>query len=122
MHWIYLLEGAIFLVGGLVFVLRPGLIRRMMEIILAKDLFLIPGLIEIGLGLTTLYFRHQTRLTVFIYIIGFMLFIDGIFYITGSRRIVESYQWFLKLENRSLRNYSLFLFLLALGLFSAGLY
>jgi hypothetical protein len=53
--------------------------KKMMQIIVQNDLFFIPGIIEIGIGLGTLYFRDQTRMDWFVFLCGLIFFLDGIF-------------------------------------------
>jgi len=116
----YLVEGLLFGVSGLLLLFKVNLVKKFLSWIQERDLFLIPGIIEIILGLSTLYFRHQTNLKTFVLIVGLMLFIDGIFYLTASTKLKKTYQWFLTLEDKSFKTYSLFMFLIALGLIASA--
>jgi len=89
--------------------------KIVMGLVVEKELFFIPGVLEIGLGLGTLYFRDQTNLNWFIYLAGLMLFFDGMLYIIMSKRLREMYIWFLQIADQKIRSYGLFLLLLAIG-------
>lgn len=92
-----------------------------MNWLLEKELFLIMGILEIALGLGTLYYRHDTKLTWFALIVGLAFFTEGIFYFISSHRVKESYEMFLGLENKYFKIYGLFMLLISLGYLFMGL-
>ena len=116
----YLIVAAFFLGLGSLFTLRPALMKRVMHWILSRSLFPWMGIVEIALGLGTLYFRHQSQLLWFSYLAGFMFFIDGVLYMLTSEQIRSAYEWFLKMEDRALRTYGIFLFVICVGFFLSG--
>lgn len=120
MNWFYLCEGILFGISGILLLFQTVLVKRFCHWIQEHNLFIIPGLTEIVLGLMTLYFRHQTNLRTFVMIVGLMLFIDGIFYLMSSSRVNAAYQWLFSLEDKKFKSYSVFIFLLAIGLIFAA--
>ena len=118
----YIATGLIFTVLGFIFTLKPALSKRFITLIMNHELYFIMGVLEIALGLGTLYFRDETKLRWFAYIIGFLLFTDGIFYLTSSKRMNETYKWLLKLEDKNLKTYGKLIFLIAIGYLAAGLF
>jgi uncharacterized protein YjeT (DUF2065 family) len=121
MTWFYFGVALIFTTSGLIIIIKPELMKKMMQIIVQNDLFFIPGIIEIGIGLGTLYFRDQTRMDWFVFLCGLMFFLDGIFYMIMSKRLQELYEWFIGIADRTVRSYGLLMLLLALGYFLASL-
>ena len=120
MNWFYLCEGILFGISGILLFFQITLVKRFYHWIQEHDLFIIPGLTEIVLGLMTLYFRYQTTLRTFVVIIGLMLFVDGIFYFIAAGRVDAAYQWLFSLEDKKFKSYSVFIFLLAIGLIFAA--
>ena len=112
----YLLESLIFLCFGLVLVFKSVLIKKLFVLVQERNLFFIPGLIEIILGLLTLNFRHETRLLMFVFLIGILLFIDGVFYLLLSEKLRSTIDWLLNLEEKNYRNYGFFIILVSVGL------
>jgi len=112
----YLFESLLFLIIGLLLVFRSVVIKKLFNFIQQRNLFFIPGIVEIILGLLTLYFRHQTRLLTLVFLVGIILFIDGIFYLIMSDKLSSTIDWMLKLEESNYRLYGLFLIIIALGL------
>lgn len=112
----YLFESLLFLIIGLLLVFRSVVIKKLFNFIQQRNLFFIPGIVEIILGLLTLYFRHQTRLLTLVFLVGIILFIDGIFYLIMSDKLSSTVDWILKLEESNYRLYGLFLIIIALGL------
>ena len=121
MNWFYLVEGILFGISGLLLVFKVSLVKRFLHWIQEREFYLIPGVTEIILGLLTLYFRHQTAFKSFIFIVGLLLFVDGIFYLLASKGLNKTFQWFLSLDDSSYRAYSIFIFLIALGLIASAL-
>ncbi|HCK99666.1 MAG TPA: hypothetical protein DHW42_06140 [Candidatus Marinimicrobia bacterium] len=120
MNWFYLSEGILFGISGILLLFQTVLVKRFYHWIQEHDLFIIPGLAEIVLGLMTLYFRYQTTLRTFVLIVGLMLFIDGIFYFMAASQVSAAYQWLFTLEDKKFKGYSVFIFLLAIGLIFAA--
>jgi len=112
----YLLESLIFLCFGLVLVFKSVLIKKLFVLVQERNLFFIPGLIEIILGLLTLNFRHETRLLMFVFLVGLLLFIDGVFYLLLSEKLRSTIDWLLNLEEKNYRNYGFFIILVSVGL------
>jgi len=112
----YLIESLLFLIFGLVLVFRSVFVKNLLNYIQEKNLFIIPGIIEIILGLLTLYFRHETRLGLLVFLVGILLFIDGVFYLLLSEKLRSTIEWMLKLEDKSYRIYGLFIIIIASGL------
>ena len=100
---------------------RPSIIRKIMKLVIDKDLFFLPGILEIVLGLGTLYFRHSSKLKWFVYLAGFMLFIDGIFYLVSSKRLKETYKWFIEFKDRDMRIYAVFMLMISVGYLISGI-
>ena len=112
----YLLESLIFLCFGLVLVFKSVLIKKLFVLVQERNLFFIPGIIEIILGLLTLNFRHETRLLMFVFLVGLLLFIDGVFYLLLSEKLRSTIDWLLNLEEKNYRNYGFFIILVSVGL------
>jgi len=112
----YLLESLIFLCFGLVLVSKSVLIKKLFVLVQERNLFFIPGIIEIILGLLTLNFRHETRLLMFVFLVGILLFIDGVFYLLLSEKLRSTIDWLLNLEEKNYRNYGFFIILVSVGL------
>jgi len=112
----YLLESLIFLCFGLVLVFKSVLIKKLFVLVQERNLFFIPGIIEIILGLLTLNFRHETRLLMFVFLVGILLFIDGVFYLLLSEKLRSTIDWLLNLEEKNYRNYGFFIILVSVGL------
>ena len=106
---------------ALILLLRPILIKRFIYWINQRDLLIIPGIIEIVLGLITLYYRHRTVLKSLVVIIGLLLFVDGVFYLLTSEKLRKTLEWLLEQEDRSFRMYSIFIATIALILAAASL-
>ncbi|MDO9549251.1 MAG: DUF2065 family protein [Candidatus Marinimicrobia bacterium] len=102
-------------------IFKSVIIKNLLNFIQEKNLFFIPGIIEIILGLLTLYFRHQTRLVTLVFIVGILLFIDGVFYLLMSDKLRSTIEWMLKLEGKSYRIYGLFIIIIAVGLGSSAI-
>lgn len=115
MNWFYFSAAVILVISGVVILIRPVWLKNLMRIVIRKDLFFLPGVLEIGVGLGTLYYRDQTRMTWFVFLAGLLLFFDGIFYLVMSKRLRELYEWFTSITNRKIRSYGVFLFFLAIG-------
>jgi len=115
MTWFYFCIAVFLFVSGIVILVKPDFLKIIMQFILDKDIFYLPGVIEIAISLGTLYYRDQTRMTWFVYIVGLALFIDGIFYLLASKRIREMYTWFIGIAEPKVRSYGLFTLLLAVG-------
>ncbi|MCK9484891.1 MAG: hypothetical protein M0R34_11060, partial [Candidatus Marinimicrobia bacterium] len=60
MNWFYFSAAVILVISGVVILIRPVWLKNLMQIVLRKDLFFLPGVLEIGVGLGTLYYRDQT--------------------------------------------------------------
>ncbi|MCD6204850.1 MAG: DUF2065 family protein [Candidatus Marinimicrobia bacterium] len=112
----YLLESLIFLCFGLVLVFKSVLIKKLFVLVQERNLFFILGIIEIILGLLTLNFRHETRLLMFVFLVGLLLFIDGVFYLLLSEKLRSTIDWLLNLEEKNYRNYGFFIILVSVGL------
>lgn len=121
MIWFYMVAALLLAVSGIIILIKPAWMKSLMQIIVKKDLFYVPGVTEIGIGLGTLYYRDQTKMTWFVYLAGLMLFFDGIFYILMSKRLREMYEWFSAIDDQKIRSYALFLFFLAVGYFLAAI-
>jgi len=121
MIWFYCGVALSLTISGIIILLKPAWLKDIMRIVVEKDLFFVPGVIEIGIGLGTLYFREQTNLNWFIYLAGLMLFFDGILYIVMSKRLREMYEWFIDIADQKIRSYGIFLILLAVGYFLASI-
>ena len=120
MIWFYPAISVLFLVIGFLFIIRPAWMRKMMQWIMDKDLFHFIGVLEIALGLGTLYFRHGSHLLWFVFVAGFLFFIDGILYLLSSGQLKTAYAWFIGLEDKGLKIYGIFMFLIFIGYFCAG--
>ena len=118
----YLVESLLFLIFGLVLVFKSVNIKKLLNYIQQKKLFYIPGIIEIIMSLLTLYFRHQTRLVSFVFIVGILLFIDGVFYLLMTDKLKSTIEWILTLEDKSYRIYGLFIIIIAVGLGSSAFF
>jgi len=118
----YFFESLIFLIFGLVLILKNVLIKNLLKYIHEKNLFFIPGIIEIIMGLSTLYFRHDTQLSSLVFLVGILLFIDGVFYLLMSDKLSSTIEWMLKLEDKSFRIYGLFIIIIAAGLVSSAFF
>jgi len=112
----YLLESLIFLCFGLVLVFKSVLIKKLFVLVQERNLFFILGIIEIILGLLTLNFRHETRLLMFVFLVGLLLFIDGVFYLLLSEKLRSTIDWLLNLVEKNYRNYGFFIILVSVGL------
>jgi uncharacterized protein YjeT (DUF2065 family) len=91
----------------------PEKIKRMMTVILNKDLFFIPGIFEIITGLIVLYFRYSTSIPFAITVVGVLIFVDGIFYLAGNKLLKETFEIILEMENRGMSYYSLVFYIIA---------
>jgi uncharacterized protein YjeT (DUF2065 family) len=120
MIWFYLAEGILFSLTAMLLFLKPSKIKRFLHWIYQYKLLVIPGIVEIVLGLLTLYFRHRTILKPLVVIIGLLLFVDGIFYLLTSQKLSKTLEWLLEQEDRSFRIYSLFIAIVAAGLVAAA--
>jgi uncharacterized membrane protein HdeD (DUF308 family) len=103
------------------FIFLTRWIRWLLQFILDHNLFFIMGIIEILIGLGTLYYRHVSNLKWFSYFIGLMLFIDGIFYLLSSSRFRQAFEWFLYTERKIIRSYGIVLIFIALGYCLCGI-
>ncbi len=121
MTWFYIVVAAFFFLTALITFLQPAIVKKIMKLVLDKDLFFLPGVLEILLGLGTLYFRYSSKLKWFVYIAGFTLFIDGIFYLISSERLKETYKWFLEFEDKSMRTYAIFILVISVGYLFSGI-
>ena len=120
MNWFYIPVGILFLIIGFIFLTSPDFAKKLIKVIMDRELFFFIGVTEIGLGLGTLYFRQNTNLKLFVYLIGLILFIDGIFYLTSPKRLKETYKWFLESEEKSIRAYGIVMILISAGFLFAG--
>lgn len=121
MNWFYLMEGILLGICGFLLVFKVSLVKKFLHWIQERELYIIPGVTEIIFGLLTLYFRHQTAFKSFIFIVGLLLFVDGIFYLLATKKLGNTFQWFINLEDSSYRAYSIFIFLMSLGLIASAL-
>ncbi|MBO8131162.1 MAG: DUF2065 family protein [Candidatus Marinimicrobia bacterium] len=118
----YVIIGLIFLTIFIVSLLFPEFVKNLMKYIIKREFFIPIGIAEIILGLGILYFRHRTKLKIFILIIGLFLFIDGVMYLISGERVRKSYSRFLEEGDRIFRFYFLFIGIIGLGLILAGFY
>ncbi|MBN2602338.1 MAG: DUF2065 family protein [Candidatus Marinimicrobia bacterium] len=118
----YLLESLLFLIFGLMLVFKSVLVRNLLNYLREKNLYIIPGIIEIILGLLTLYFRHETKFGFFVFLVGILLFIDGVFYLLMSDKLSSTIEWIQKLEDKSYRLYGLFIIITAAGLAASAFF
>ncbi len=112
----YLVESLLFLTFGAVLIFRSRILKNLIFFFVQRKLIFIPGIVEIILGLLTLHFRHETRLTTFVFLVGILLFIDGIFYLLLSEKLKPTIDWLLQLNEKSYRIYGLVMVLVALGM------
>ena len=118
----YLIVG-IFLVSiSLAFFIVPQKVRQMVRWMMDRGLYLLPGVVEVGIGLGTLYFRSFVNFKSFVYIAGFLMFFDGILYLAAHRKIASGYEWILERDETSYRLYGIILLGIGIGyLFTAFL-
>lgn len=91
----------------------PVRLKNMMQILLDKELFYIPGLLEILISLLLLYFRHSTSLPFVNTVIGVLIFVDGIFYLTGNQILKDTFEQILDMDDNVIKNYSIIFFIIA---------
>ncbi len=113
----YLLLGAFLLISGVIIILFPMLFKKLLNIMIEKELFYLMGIAEIAMGLGTLFFRHETKATWFALVAGLALFIDGVFYMISTGRVKESFQWFLSMEDKAVKIYGAFVLVVGGGFF-----
>lgn len=116
----YIIIGFTFTISGLLFWFFPNRTKKIMLLVMNKELFYIPGIIEIIMGLTTLWFRDNTSMTWFSYLMGFLLFFDGIFNLAAPNGAKMGYEYFLQDELKGFKTYGIFLFSLSIGYLLAG--
>jgi uncharacterized protein YjeT (DUF2065 family) len=121
MNWFYLSSSALFTLFGLILTIYPPVGRKLMQFVIGKELQLIPGTFEIGIGLATLYYRDQTNFKWFVYLVGLLLFFDGILYLLSTRRLRTLAEMVLMLENKTWRHYGYLTLILALGYLMAAI-
>lgn len=121
MIWFYLGVAILLVLSGLIIFFKAAWFKSLLQFVIHKDLLLIPGVFEIAISLGTLYFRDLTHMTWFVYLAGLLMFLDGILSVLMSRRLREMYEWFINIEDRKMRSYAIFLFLVALGYFLAAI-
>lgn len=115
MNWFYLLCSGVFTLTGILLTVQPLWGKRLVQFIVNKQLQILPGTVEIALGLGTLYYREQTRLEWFVYTVGLLLFIDGVLYMLSARRLQDFGSYFATLNAQAWRSYGFFILLLAFG-------
>ncbi len=120
MNWFYFASGCGLILMGLLVLTFPQTFKTVLTYIVRKDLFIIPGVLEIALGLGTLYFRETTKMKWFVYITGLLLFVDGIFYLLSSQRFKEVMQLILESDEKTWRSYGILSLLIAFGYFLAA--
>lgn len=111
----YLFESLLFLLFGAVLIFRSRVLKNLLAFLTQRKLLFIPAVFEITFGLLTLHFRHETRLTLFVFLVGILLFIDGIFYLLLSEKLNSTIDWLLQLDEKNYRLYGLVMVLVALG-------
>ncbi|HPC36711.1 MAG TPA: hypothetical protein P5268_09895 [Candidatus Marinimicrobia bacterium] len=121
MIWFYFCVAVLLVLSGAIIFFKAAWFKSLLQFVIQKDLFLILGVFEITIGLGTLYFRDLTHMTWFVYLAGLLMFLDGILSVLMSRRLREMYEWFINTEDRQMRSYAVFLFLLSLGYFFAAI-
>ena len=121
MIWFYLGVAVLLVLSGGIIFFKAAWFKSLLQFVIQKDLLLIPGVFEIAICLGTLYFRDLTHMTWFVYLAGLLMFLDGILSVLMSRRLREMYEWFINIEDRKMRSYAIFLFLVALGYFLAAI-
>ena len=121
MIWFYLGVAVLLVLSGGIIFFKAAWFKSLLQFVIQKDLLLIPGVFEIAIGLGTLYFRDLTNMTWFVYLAGLLMFLDGILSVLMSRRLREMYAWFINIEDRKMRSYAIFLFLVAPGYFLAAI-
>ncbi len=119
-QFIYTLIGGIFLILGLFINLAQPAFRKLLKMISDQEFFVMPGILELAISLTLLYFRYETKIPFIITMTGILMFIDGVLYLIGPRAVKESIQMLLDMESKYLRYYSLIFFLLAAIIFAGG--
>lgn len=112
----YLIESLLFLAFGAVLIFRSRILKDLITFLAQRKLLFIPGIFEIIFGLLTLHFRHETQLTPLVFLVGILLFIDGIFYLLLSEKLEPTIDWLLQLNEKSYRIYGLVMVLVALGI------
>ncbi len=121
MIWFYFIEGIFIGLIALLLFFQTALVKRFLNWINQRSLFILPGIFEIVLGLATVYLRQKTALKALVTIVGLMLFIDGVFYLLTSEKLSKTFDWLMTLEDRSFRTYSIFIVIISLGLLAAAL-
>jgi len=116
----YLGFAVLFILLGIVLFIFPDSVKSLIAVLVKRNQLFVIGIVEIGIGLATLYYRHHSRLSVFVFLSGILFFIDGVFYLLSSESLRELHQLILNLETREYRYYSLFLFALGVGYLMAG--
>lgn len=122
MNWFYFASGCGLTLMGLLVLTFPQTFKTVLTYIVRKDLFIIPGVLEIALGLGTLYCRETTKMKWFVYITGLLFFVDGIFYLLSSQRFKEVMQLILESDEKTWRSYGILSLLIALGYFLAAIH
>jgi len=112
----YLFESLLFLLFGAVLIFRSRILKNLIVFFAQRKLLFIPGIFEITFGLLTLHFRHETRMAPFVFLVGILLFIDGIFYLLLAEKLNATIDWLLQLEESSYRIYGIVMLLVALGI------
>jgi len=111
----YLITGLFLLVVSGLFLTLPERVRLFVRFILDKEMFIIPGIIEIVIGLGTIYFRSAASMRWFVITIGLMIFFDGIMYLAAPKKIATGYEWFVERDATNYRIYGLILLIVAAG-------
>ncbi len=119
-HLIYTITGSLFLILGLVVNLKPDLFKKLLITISDREIFILPGILELIISLALLYFRYDTKIPFIITMTGILMFIDGVFYLIATRAVKESIQMLLDMEQKYMRYYSLIFFLIAGIIFIGG--
>lgn len=121
MSWFYLSSSVLFTLFGLVLTIYPPAGRKFVQFMISRELQLIPGTFEIVIGLGTLYFRDQTKLKWFVYLVGLLLFFDGILFMLSARRLRTLAEMVLMLENKAWRHYGYLTLIFVLGYLIAAI-
>ncbi len=115
----YSMFALIFTLFGILSIFFADQIKKIMQQIMDKDLFVLIGILEISSSLTILFFRYQTSLPLIITLLGILMFVDGIFYLIGNKILVETFEIILNMDNKHIGYYSVIFFIGAILLIAS---
>jgi hypothetical protein len=109
----FIIIGSFMVLIGMLTFFRANDVKNILQFIKRNDLFYLPGVFEIIFSLSILYFRYDTKIPFIITMLGLLIFIDGVFYLVGSKVLEETYAMVMEMEKVHFRIYSLVFFIIA---------